>query len=138
MKYLSKVGFGVAMAVTPLTAFAVSNLQGLIDLLKGLLQGIGGLIIGLAFVAFFWGLAKFIMNADDETARSEGKRFMIWGIIALFVIISIMAILGVLNNTFFGSGVNLQGTTDYGGFDWGGTGGSVPVPPLPSGDMRSI
>ena len=78
------------------------------------------------------------MNADDETARSEGKRFMIWGIIALFVIISIMAILGVLNNTFFGSGVNLQGTTDYGGFDWGGTGGSVPVPPLPSGDMRSI
>jgi len=101
MKHLSKIVFGIATAVMPLTAFAVSDLNGLINLFKDLLRNVGGLVVGLAFVAFFWGLAKFIMNADDETARSEGKQFMIWGIIALFVIISIMAILGVLNNTFF-------------------------------------
>jgi len=104
MKHLSKIAFGALAATMPLVAFAaaVRDLQGLINLLKGLLESLGGLVIGLAFVAFFWGLAKFIMNAEDSEERAQGKQFMIWGIIALFVIVSIMGILGVLNNTFFG------------------------------------
>jgi len=49
-------------------------------------------IAGLALLAFFWGLAKFIFSAGDEEKRSEGKKIMIWGIIALFVMVSIWGI----------------------------------------------
>ena len=62
--------------------------------------------IGVATLVFFWGMAKFILNAGNERAREEGKYVMFWGLVALFVIVSIWGIVGFLGNVF---GV------DYGG-----------------------
>ena len=58
-------------------------------------------IVALALLYFFWGLAKFILNADNEQARTEGKQIMIWGIIALLIMVSVWAIVVTLQNTFF-------------------------------------
>lgn len=46
----------------------------------------------IALLYFFWGMAKFIRNAGSEDGREEGKQTMIWGIIALFVIVTIWGI----------------------------------------------
>lgn len=53
-------------------------------------------IFGLALLVFLWGLAKFIfrVGGGDEKAVSEGKNLMIWGLIALFIMISLWGILG--------------------------------------------
>ena len=66
---------------------------------KGIIQGIGGLVYmlipisaSLALLFFFWGLAKFILHSGDEKGREEGKEVMKWGIIALFVLVSIWGI----------------------------------------------
>jgi hypothetical protein len=48
--------------------------------------------VALALLFFFWGLAKFILHADNEDARAGGKQIMVWGIVALFVAISIWGI----------------------------------------------
>jgi len=58
-------------------------------------------LVALALLYFFWGIALFILNAANEEARTTGRQKMIWGIIGLFVIISIWGILAVVNNTFF-------------------------------------
>lgn len=58
------------------------------------------LIITVALIMFFAGIVKFIANSDDETKRKEGRQFMLWGIIALFVMLSIWGILQILANTF--------------------------------------
>jgi uncharacterized membrane protein YidH (DUF202 family) len=46
------------------------------------------LIAGIALLVFFWGLVKFINTASAE-GKAEGKNFMLWGVIALFVMVSV-------------------------------------------------
>ena len=49
---------------------------------------------GIALLAFIWGLIKFISRVGgDEKAVTEGKKLMIWGLIALFLMMSIWGIL---------------------------------------------
>ncbi len=52
------------------------------------------LAAALALLFFFWGLAKFIfkLGNGDESAVEEGKEIMKWGIVALFVMVSIWGI----------------------------------------------
>lgn len=58
--------------------------------------------VGVALLAFFWGLSQFILHKSggSETARSEGSRLMVWGIIALFVIVSIWGIIALIQSEF--------------------------------------
>lgn len=59
------------------------------------------LIFTLAIVMFVWGVVQFfILNADDEKKRTQGKQFMIWGIIALAVMLSVWGLVGILGTTF--------------------------------------
>lgn len=46
----------------------------------------------LALLYFFWGLAKFVWNSGSEDGVEEGRQVMKWGIVALFVIVSIWGI----------------------------------------------
>src|SRR3989344_1729404 len=58
------------------------------------------LVMSLALLAFFWGLAKFILQAGDEKGREDGKQVMKWGIVALFVLVSVYGILTFLTSDF--------------------------------------
>ncbi|MBU0999078.1 pilin [Patescibacteria group bacterium] len=59
------------------------------------------LIFALATVMFVWGVVQFfILNADEEKKREQGKQFMIWGIIALAVMLSVWGLVGILGSTF--------------------------------------
>ena len=60
--------------------------------------------IALALVYFLWGAAQFILHGGDEGKRSEGTKMMIYGIIGLFVMVSVWSLVGVLENTFFRGG----------------------------------
>ncbi len=59
------------------------------------------IIIGLALIFFLWGLAKFILNAGDEEERRKGKSLLIWGLIALFVMVSVWGIINFFQSSFF-------------------------------------
>ncbi len=66
---------------------------------------IGGSVIpfifALAMVTFIWGVVKFfILGADEEAKREQGKQFMLWGIIALAVMISVWGLVRILGTTF--------------------------------------
>lgn len=58
------------------------------------------ILAGLALLYFFWGLIKFIVRAGDEEGRKEGKKAMMWGIMALFVMVSIWGIVTLLQSAF--------------------------------------
>lgn len=58
-------------------------------------------VTGFALVVFFWGLAKFIFRlGGDENAVKEGKNLMVWGLIAFFVLLSLMGILAFIYRDF--------------------------------------
>jgi len=67
---------------------------------------IAGLVVpilfGLALVGFLWGVAQTIINADNKDSKTSGKTIMVWGIIALFVMVSVWSILELSRNTLFG------------------------------------
>jgi hypothetical protein len=78
---------------------------------SGVISKLIVVVAGLAVLYFFWGLVKFIFNAGSEEAQTEGKNIMRWGIIALFVMVSIWGLVrfvGVaLNIPLNGSGGSL-------------------------------
>jgi len=61
-------------------------------------------MIGLAFVLFLWGVFKFVRDAGDDKARTEGKKLMFWGIVGLFVMVCVWALVELLVGTFFRGG----------------------------------
>ena len=58
------------------------------------------LMVAVAFFVFIWGAYQFVLNADDNTARTEGKSHMMYGIIGLLVMVSAMAILKIAAGTW--------------------------------------
>lgn len=93
---------------------AFDGTQGLIRSLGGIVNSLISLVAALALLYFFWGLARFILRAGDEKAREEGKQIMMWGIIALFIMVSVWGIVRFFSEDLGFWGV---GTPDlYSGF----------------------
>ncbi|HEY4513445.1 MAG TPA: hypothetical protein VJH06_02960 [Candidatus Paceibacterota bacterium] len=66
------------------------------------------LIFAVAILMFIWGAVKFfIINGDEEAKRQEGKQFMIWGIIALAVMMSVWGLVAIVRGTFDRSGTSV-------------------------------
>ena len=92
------------IATSPLFALAqglqFGTISGTLNSFKGVLNTLTTVIIGLALVFFFWGLAKFILAAGEEEAKDEGKRIMGWGILAFVIMIGIWGIVNFLISIF--------------------------------------
>ena len=88
------------LLLAPLPALATTGthpttFQELIKLAVGLILALIPLFIALAIAAFFWGVAQFMLHAGDSTKHKEGRAFMIYGIIGLFVLVSIWGIVSL-------------------------------------------
>jgi hypothetical protein len=89
--------------VLPLIAqAAVGSFQELLTAFGSIIAKLIPLAVGVALLFFFWGVAKTIRGADNENTVAEGKRIMLWGIIALFVMVSIWGIVKFLIMGVFG------------------------------------
>ena len=53
----------------------------------------------VAFVVFVWGIFIMILNATDETKRSEGKKHMMYGIIGMLIMFGAVGIVEILKAT---------------------------------------
>lgn len=68
-------------------------------------------VFAAGMVLFMWGLVQFMRNI--EGSKEEGKQHMLWGIIGMFIMVSVKGILQLsldtfdigVDNTPFGSGV---------------------------------
>ncbi len=58
------------------------------------------LLMGVAFLVFVYGCVEYIINADNESAREQGRKHILWGIIGLVVMVSAFAILQIAAATF--------------------------------------
>jgi uncharacterized membrane protein (GlpM family) len=58
------------------------------------------LIFTLAVVMFLWGVVQYVINSDEEAKKEKGRQFMLWGIIALAVMVSVWGLVGILSGTF--------------------------------------
>lgn len=58
------------------------------------------IIFAAALLYFLWGGFEFIFNADNEKGRETGRQHMLWGVIGMFIMVSVFAILRVFLVTF--------------------------------------
>lgn len=93
---------GLAATVLSLPALASAvTLFDTFSTIASLLNGVMILLITLAIVVFFWGLIKYIFNREGgEKEGASGAGLMLWGIIALTVMVSIWGIIALLRFTF--------------------------------------
>lgn len=103
-----------AAYLLPMLAFAqngniTSNggLAGFLNSLKSLMDRIVPLLIGLAVIAFLYGVLRFVFNAGNEDARKQGKDFIIYGLIGIVVMISVWGLVFFVQNSL---GLNTSGT----------------------------
>ncbi len=112
---MKKLAFAFLSMFVPVLALAqATNVQPLITFvtdIQTLVQYTIPIAVALAVLFFFWGLAQYILSSGDEAARKDGRGKMLWGVIALFVIVSIWGIVGFI-----------------GGILGIGQGGTAPVP----------
>ncbi len=57
------------------------------------------LLFLLAMLVFVWGLFGLIAKGDDPTARKEGQQHILWGVIGMFIMISVFGIIRLIGNT---------------------------------------
>ena len=58
------------------------------------------LIIALGLIVFLWGVLKYVTAGADESKAKEGRDLIIYGIIALTVMVSVWALVNVLRSSF--------------------------------------
>ncbi len=93
-------------------AFAFPDLRTFANEVVSVLNIVLNIVITIAFIAFFWGLAKFILASGNEKEITDGKQFMLYGIFALFALISFKAIILFFSGQFeFGN--ELKGTDNF-------------------------
>jgi len=80
-----------------------TNLQDLIKGIIDLANPLLAVLVALALLTFFWGLTKFISKAGDAKNHAEGRQLMVWGLIALFVMVSIYGIIQFFHVDIFGT-----------------------------------
>jgi uncharacterized membrane protein len=58
------------------------------------------LLFGLAAVVFIYGLVVYILNADDQEARSTGQKHMVYGILGMVIMVSAFGLITLILDTF--------------------------------------
>jgi predicted PurR-regulated permease PerM len=71
------------------------------------------LLFALAVVFFIYGLVKYLLNPDNEEIRKSSKSHMLWGIIGMFIMVSVFGIMSLILNTIGEDRIQIQSTGDY-------------------------
>lgn len=94
-----------AVALPQASCGSITNFTSLVTCIAGLINAVIYLLIGIAVLLFIAGLVKYITAGGDEKQVTEAKNYILFGIIAIFVMVSVWGLVAILTNTFFSGGV---------------------------------
>jgi len=90
---------------SPVIAFAQTSAITDVNSLSNKLIGLGNLftylLIAAAVIFIIWNVVIYLIKGgSDEEARKKASSSILWGIVGLFVILSIWGLVNILMNTF--------------------------------------
>lgn len=100
MKKLLKFSPIAALVILPgvVSAQAGGGIFGFLDLVAALIGRLVPIVIGLAVLVFLWGVLQYVV-AKDSDKQKEARNVMVWGVIALFVMVSVWGLVNVLSDS---------------------------------------
>ena len=93
----------LVLGATSPTGDLSTGLNGLITNIQSIVTALVPVVIGLGLLLFLWGVLRYMLT-KDEIQKAEARTFMLWGIIALFVMASVWGFVSLLKSTVFGTG----------------------------------
>lgn len=110
MNFFSKYILISSAFFIPTISFGASpnTFAELVGVFINLINKIIPVVIALALLTFFYGILKFILSLSSND-KSDAKKAMFLGVVALFVMVSVWGLVNVVTQTFFNFGT---GKTD--------------------------
>jgi hypothetical protein len=92
----------VAAFALPLVSLAAVN--NVADVGSFIINTINNVLVpvlfAVAFIVFLWGAFDvFILGANNEEVKTNGKNLMLWGLIGFFVMVSVWGLVNILTGT---------------------------------------
>lgn len=89
-----------------------TNLTELFDYALCLLgSGVIPFLVGLGLVIFLVGVVSYVRAGDNEEKRQAGRDLMIFGIVALFVMVGVWGFVKILYTSFFDSSFEVNSSS---------------------------
>ncbi|KKW24453.1 MAG: hypothetical protein UY70_C0001G0021 [Candidatus Kaiserbacteria bacterium GW2011_GWB1_52_6] len=97
---------GILLAPAAALAAAPRTFQDFANVLVTLMSSASIVLVVLGLVVYFYGVSTNIMSLHGGKAGAgeKIKAYFFWGVIVLFVMVSVWGILQLLKNTVFGGG----------------------------------
>jgi len=93
-------------SIVPVAEASVQTLMKSIN--KVIINPLIVFLFALAVVYFIYGLIRYLLNPDNEEIRKGSRQHMLWGIIGMFIMISVFGILSLIMNTLGVTGVTIS------------------------------
>jgi hypothetical protein len=77
-------------------------------------SGIIPFLLGLGLVIFLIGVVGYVRAGDNEEKRQAGRDLMIFGIVALFVMVAVWGLVKILYTTFIGGDFSVNSNAPTG------------------------
>lgn len=90
--------FGFAQTVTE--GSTTESIESILAIIRNILNIVIPVLMVLATVIFLYGVITYITAAGDEEKLASSRKYIIWGLVALFVMVVIWGLVTVLINTF--------------------------------------
>lgn len=104
MKKLKQFGLTAAAYLLPVVALAqveeIGDLPELFNTINRLINTFIPFLVGLAVLIIIWGVFNYIAGAGDEEKRAQAKQYVVWGVVGVFIMLSIWGLVSILANTF--------------------------------------
>lgn len=79
--------------------FGTNGFFGLLDGANAVISRLIPFIIALTVLVFFWGVFQYARSSESEK-RKEAQGYMLWGIVSLFIMLSVWGLVNILIRTF--------------------------------------
>jgi hypothetical protein len=98
---MKKIIYILILFFTPAISFArpPGSLNEILWLFINVLGSLIPILIGLAGLLFIWGLLRYYIS-DRPNTKKEAVNIIGYGVVAIFVMVSLWGIVNVINNTF--------------------------------------
>lgn len=105
-KHISLIAAALTLSMPVFAFAAASNFAGLVGIAVGMVKSLVPLVIALSLLYFSWGLF-LLVKSNNESSREDAIKMMTFGILALFVMVSVWGLVNILTTTVFSGGVTL-------------------------------
>lgn len=96
------------LGIIPTAEASVATLMKAID--KVIINPLITLLFALAVVYFLYGLARYLLSPENEEIRKTSKMHMLWGVIGMFIMVSVFGILSMILNTIGEDNIKINST----------------------------